>query len=117
MEKADKLVPVLESKFITRPSTEWLQIFRELDIVCGKVNHFKDVLEDEQAWANEYIQKYTCQNGEERILPTCPVRLGSQGAIKFGAPFVYGEHNDTILEDLGYSAAEIEEIKAAGALS
>ena len=117
MEKADKLVPVLESKFITRPSTEWLQIFRELDIVCGKVNHFKDVLEDEQAWANEYIQKYTCQNGEERILPTCPVRLGSQGAIKFGAPFVYGEHNDAILEGLGHSAAEIEEIKAAGALS
>jgi len=117
MEKADQLVPVLESKFIKKTSAEWLQIFRELDIVCGKLNHFADVLEDEQAWANEYIQKYSCQNGEERILPTCPVRLGSQGAIKVGKPFKFGEHNDEILAGLGYSEDEIKEMAAAGALS
>ena len=117
MEKADQLVPVLESKFIKKSSEEWLKIFRELDIVCGKLNHFADVLEDEQAWANEYIQKYSCQNGEERILPTCPVRLGSQGAIKVGQPFKCGEHNEEILAKLGYSEEEIKEMAAAGALS
>ncbi len=117
MEKADQLVPVLETKFIKKTSDEWLKIFRELDIVCGKLNHFADVLEDEQAWANEYIQKYSCQNGEERILPTCPVRLGSQGAIKVGKPFKCGEHNEEILASLGYSEQEIKEMAAAGALS
>ena len=116
MEAAELLVPQFEKAFATKTSTEWLQIFRDLDVVCGRLNHFADVLEDEQAWANEYIQKYECQNGAERILPTCPVRLGSQGAIKLGAPMMYGEHNDSIMAGLGYSEAEIAAMKEKGVL-
>lgn len=116
MAAAETLVPMLEKAFLAKTSAEWLKIFRELDIVCGKINHFADVLEDEQAWANDYIQTYQCRNGAERILPTCPVRLGSQGAIKLGAPMLYGEHNDQVMTDLGYSEAEIAAMKEKGVL-
>ena len=116
MKAAEVLVPMFEKIFITKTSQEWLQIFRDLDIVSGKINHFADVLEDEQAWANEYIQKYTCQNGNERILPTCPVRLGSQGAIKLGKPMQYGENNEEVMASLGYSEEQIKELFAKGAL-
>lgn len=116
MEAAETLVPLFEKAFATKTSTEWLQIFRDLDVVCGRLNHFADVLEDEQAWANDYIQKYECQNGAERILPTCPVRLGSQGAIKLGKPMMYGEHNQQVMTDLGYSEAEIAAMKENGVL-
>ncbi|MBR2934097.1 MAG: CoA transferase [Oscillospiraceae bacterium] len=117
MEAAETLVPMFEKIFVTKTSEEWLKTFRELDIVSGKINHFADVLEDEQAWANQYLQTYTCGNGAERVLPTCPVRLGSQGALKFGAPVLYGEHNRAVLADLGYTEAQIDEIIAKGALS
>ena len=116
MEAAETLVPMLEKIFVTKTSEEWLKIFRELDIVSGKINHFADVLEDEQAWANQYIQKYTCQNGNERILPTCPVRLGSQGAIKLGKPMQYGENNEEVMASLGYSEEQIRELFEKGAL-
>lgn len=116
MEVAETLVPMLEKAFLAKTSAEWLKIFRELDIVCGKINHFADVLEDEQAWANEYIQTYDCPNGAQRILPTCPVRLGSQGALKLGAPMLYGEHNDQVMAELGYSADEIVTMKETGVL-
>ncbi len=114
---ADDLVPLFEKVFITKPSADWLKIFAELDIVSGRINHFADVLKDEQAWANEYLQTYKCVNGVERVLPTCPVRLGSQGALKLGAPMSYGEHNRSILADLGYTEAEIDAIIEKGALS
>ena len=116
MDAAETLVPMFEKIFVTKTSDEWLKIFRELDIVSGKINHFADVLEDEQAWANEYIQKYTCQNGNERILPTCPVRLGSQGAIKLGKPMQYGENNEEVMASLGYSDEQIRELFEKGAL-
>ena len=74
------------------------------------------MLKDEQAWANEYLQTYKCGNGAERVLPTCPVRLGSQGALSFGAPVLYGEHNRQVLAELGYTEAQIDEITAKGAL-
>ena len=116
MEAAETLVPMFEKIFVTKTSEEWLKIFRELDIVSGKINHFADVLEDEQAWANQYIQKYTCQNGNERILPTCPVRLGSQGAIPLGKPMQYGENNVDVMQSLGYSEEQIKELFEKGAL-
>ncbi|MBO5339418.1 MAG: CoA transferase [Oscillospiraceae bacterium] len=117
MEKADVVVPIYEKAFIKKSSAEWLKIFSDLDIVSGRLFHFADVLKDEQAWANQYLQTYKCGNGAERVLPTCPVRLGSQGALKFGAPVLYGEHNRQVLADLGYSEAEIDAIIEKGALS
>lgn len=116
MDAAETLVPQFEKAFATKTSEEWLKIFRELDVVCGRLNHFADVLEDEQAWANEYIQKYECNNGAERILPTCPVRLGSQGAIKLGKPMLYGEHNEAVLKSLGYTDDQIRQMFETGAL-
>lgn len=116
IDAAEKLVPLFEKAFAAKTSDEWLQTFRELDVVCGRVNHFRDVLEDEQAWANDYIQKYQCQNGAERILPTCPVRLGSQGAFALGKPVMYGENNEDILTSLNYTPEQIKALKENGTI-
>ncbi len=114
---ADKAVPLFELAFLKKTHCQWLAVFRDLDIVCGKLNHFRDVLEDEQAWANEYIQKFRCVNGEERVMTTCPVRLGSQGALPVGKAISYAEHNEEVLASLGYKKEEIENMKNNGALS
>ena len=78
MEKAADIVPLLEEKFLNKTSTEWIKLFAKLDIVCGRLNHFRDVLTDEQAWANDYLQKYHCTNGAERILP-CLLYTSQEG--------------------------------------
>ena len=116
MDRASELVPIYEKCFAQRTSGEWLKIFADLDIVCGRLNHFRDVLEDEQAWANGYLQKYHCTNGVERILMTCPVRLASQGVPSFGEPVMYGADNRVVLEELGYSREEIDQMQADGTL-
>lgn len=116
MERAADLVPIYEKCFLTKPSDEWLKIFADLDIVCGRLNHFRDVLVDEQAWANTYIQKYNCTNGAERILPTCPVRLASHGAFELGSPVMYGANNTEILENLDYTPAQIQALKTNGTI-
>ena len=114
MDRADELVPIYEKCFIKKTSDEWLKIFAELDIVCGRLNHFSDVLTDEQAWANEYLQRYRCTNGAERVLPTCPVRLASQGAFALGGPVMYGADNQEILTGLGYVPEEIRRMEEKG---
>ena len=114
MEKAEQIVPLYEPRFLTKTSDEWLKIFAELDIVCGRLNHFRDVLADEQAWANEYLQEYNCTNGARRVLPSSPVRLGSQGVFKLGEPVMYGASNEEILKKMGYSDQEIADMTEAG---
>ena len=117
MERAEKAVPVFEEKFKEKTSDEWLKIFADLDIVCGRLNHFRDVLTDEQAWANEYLQRYHCTNGAERVLPSCPVRLGSQGVFPVGKPVMYGANNEEVLRSLGYGDEEIAALAEKGVLS
>ncbi|MBR4165450.1 MAG: CoA transferase [Lachnospiraceae bacterium] len=114
MENADKLVPIFEPIFREKTSAEWLKIFGDLDIVCGRLNHFRDVLTDEQAWANGYLQEYECTNGAKRVLPSCPVRLGSQGVFPLGKPIMYGASNREVLTGLGYSEEEIAAMTEAG---
>ena len=115
-EKAEIVVPMFEEIFRTKTSAEWTDIFNKLDIVNGKLTHFADVLTDEQAWANEYIQKYNCTNGAERILMTNPVRLGSQGALKIGKPILCGMDNQEVLSSLGYSDEQIAKFGENGVL-
>lgn len=116
MEKVAQVVPLYEKAFAQKTSQEWLGIFKSLDIVCGKLNHFADVFEDEQALANEYIQPYQCVNGETRMITTTPVRLGSQGTLKVGVPFTSGEHTEMVLQGLGYSDEDIADMKQNGTL-
>ena len=107
---------MFEEIFRTKTSDEWTRIFESLDIVNGRLTHFADVLTDEQAWANEYIQKYQCTNGAERILMTNPVRLGSQGALKFGRPILCGDHNHEVLGTIGYDEESIAKLAKDGVL-
>ncbi|MBQ3134205.1 MAG: CoA transferase [Oscillospiraceae bacterium] len=116
MAGADRAGPLFERAFATKTVEEWLVIFKELDVVCGRLSHFADVFEDEQALANEYVQSYHCLNGAERMLTTAPVRLGSQGALGIGEPFAPGQHAEEILRQLGYSEEEMAGMKEAGAL-
>ncbi|MBE6956698.1 MAG: CoA transferase [Ruminococcaceae bacterium] len=113
---SDRAGPLLERAFATRTAEEWLEKFKVLDIVCGKLNLYADVFEDEQALANEYIQSYHCLNGAERMITTAPVRLGSQGALKVGQPFAPGQHGEEILRALGYSDEDVAGMKTSGAL-
>ena len=113
---ADELIPMFEKAFAAHPCNYWLDRLSEQDIVCGRVNHFVDVLRDEQAWANRYLQTYHCCNGEERVLPTCPVMLGSQGTPELGQPFLTGQHNRSILSDLGYTDDQINALENSGVL-
>jgi len=116
MERAEELTPMYESIFATKTSQEWLKIFAELDIVCGRLSHFADVLEEDQAWANGYLQTYHCTNGEERILTSCPVRFGSQGVFQAGTPVMYGESNREVLRSLNYEDEQIDSMIARGVL-
>lgn len=115
-ERADRAVPIFERSFAQKTSAEWLAVFKELDIVCGLLNHFADVFEDEQAIANRYIQEYRCKNGNTCMITTAPVRLGSQGIPAIGAPVSFAEHNHMVLAQLGYTEDDIAELKKVEAI-
>jgi len=105
------LIETLEAIFLEKDSTEWLPILQKADIVHDKLRHIKDVVKDEQAWANNYLYNFTFPNGEQAILPATPIQSVEIGDLpRERGPFL-GEHTKEIMEELGYSTEQIEQLK------
>lgn len=116
VERKAEVIAAMERAFMKKPAKEWRKLFKEADIVSGILNHMKDVSTDESAIANEFVQEYTCRNGEVCMLPCPPLRMASQPLPKsYSAPFP-GEDTVEVLERMGYSAQDIDRLMADGAV-
>ena len=111
-----QVIPVLEQAFLKKPAAQWLELLREADVVCGILSHLNDATKDEQAIVNEFVQEYTCRNGETCMMPCPPTRLASQPLPKSGRTPLAGEDTVEVLERMGYSAQEIDRLMTDGAV-
>ena len=80
------------------------------------MNHFKDVAEEEQAWANGFLEKIEYENGVSLAMPTSPFIMDSVGGIKTKPAGKIGGNTREVLLDMGYSNEEIDKLKNAGVL-
>ena len=106
-----KLVPMLQEYFLTRPVADWVEDLQGANVPCGPINDLADVFADPQVLArNMYL---------EIPHPTLGTIKQTGLPIKFSLtpggldrhPPLLGEHNHEILEDLGYSVAQVEKMK------
>ncbi|MBQ2818112.1 MAG: CoA transferase [Clostridia bacterium] len=117
-QQSDIVIPIMEKAFMKKTSSEWIKLLKEADVVCGVLNHMKDVSRDEQAIANSFIQQYNFKNkeGESCMMPCPPIRLGSQQPpIAVSAPLP-GEDTREVLIKMGYSTEYIAEMLNLGAV-
>lgn len=102
-----EMLELIETAFMKKTSSEWMKLFKEADIVMDEVSHFRDIAVSEQAWANEYVEKYFCHNGEDCVLPCPPVQMASYKRASSPSAAMPGENTDQVLRELGYSEEEI----------
>ncbi|MDO4269162.1 MAG: CoA transferase [Eubacteriales bacterium] len=108
-------VAALDEIFIQHDSDHWVKRLEKYDIAHEKLAHFKDVLKDEQAWANDYLQEYTYPGGEKTVMIGTPVTFASMKDIPFKHSGAVGCDTDEVLKRIGYTESEIAALKAAGA--
>jgi len=86
-------------------------------IPCGPVYNLGEVLADPQVKARR-LTEYMDVPGAARPVPVAntPVRLSeTPGSVRRRAPAL-GEHTDQVLAELGFTAGQIAELRAAGAV-
>lgn len=107
---------IFRQAFVQKPSTHWLQLAREMDMPIVRMNHFRDVAADEQAWANGYLEHMDYPGGNRDVMPTSPIEMASVGPIQTKAAPGIGADTDSVLQSMGYTEAQIAEMKASGAI-
>lgn len=107
----DELVKIIEVEMLKKNRSEWSKLLEEADLPSEKLQSCTDILEDEQAWENKYLFKTTYSNGNEGILVDTPVRFDSVGVKAYQNAPMIGEHSKDILEAIGYTQDEINNLQ------
>ncbi len=101
-------VAALDAIFAEHECSYWLALFEANDIPHERLAHYKDVLEDEQAWANDYLLEHTYAGGNRCVISNTPVSFESvDSASAFVPAGAVGADTAAVLAEIGYSAEEI----------
>ncbi len=107
---------VLKERFLTKTSDEWLAIAKQYDFAATKCQSFADIAEDEQAIANDYVEKVLYPNGNVNTIATPPFHMETvQGLTTRPMPKA-GTDTRAVLLAHGYTDEEIDAMKDSGAV-
>ena len=99
-----------------KPAPVWQQVFEDAGVPAGVVKFKDEILDDEQAWANEYLVRLEHKELGGMTVVAPPVKFESTPLAVKGPTPVLGEHSREVLSEAGLSNEEIEELVSAGAV-
>ena len=110
--KRNELLALLDDLFATGTRDDWVAKLRAADIVSAPINTMLEASNDPDVLANGYVTEIDYPKHGKRLKGHgTPWRFSETPARPGIAPEL-GEHNDAVLGELGYSAAEVADLRA-----
>lgn len=97
----------------TKTSAQWLTFFAQLDLACAPVHDFQDLKDDPHLAAVGLFREFEHPTEGQMRETRFPVTVTGPPPEPDSTPPNIGEHTDQVLGQLGYSALEIDALKAA----
>ncbi len=114
-EKQKAFFDVLDRIFATNTREHWLKTLRGQDIITAPINTLAEASVDPDVIANNYIIEVNHPKAGRIKELGFPWKF-SKTPAKAGIAPELGEHNNEVYEGLGYSAADIEQLKREGVI-
>jgi len=103
--------PPIDRVFRTATSAEWTARLNAAGVANGEVRNIGQMLDDPQLAAREMVQTLMHPTvGATRVIGA-PIKLSATPASLHSAPPVLGQHTDAILNELGYSPADVASLR------
>ena len=110
-DKRSALLRVLDGLFATGPRDDWVARLRGADIVAAPINTLLEASNDPDVIANGYVTAVEYpEHGKTLKVHGSPWHFSVTPA-KIGIAPKLGADNDAVLADLGYSEAEIADLR------
>lgn len=114
-----EVVAEMERKFREKTWAEWEPFLAEQELACEKCRTVEDVLQDEEAFANDQLRRVYYEDqgyGDDHsyTVTTMPVRLASLGDPVLHRSLPVGYDTREVLAEIGWSDDEIAAAAAAG---
>lgn len=111
------LVPLLEQIMLTRTKADWLSALEAAKVPCGAINNLSEVFADPQVLARNMVSTWQHPHQKDLKLVASPLKLSRTPVRQAHVPPQLGQHTSQLLEEvLGYSSAQIEQLKIKGVI-
>jgi crotonobetainyl-CoA:carnitine CoA-transferase CaiB-like acyl-CoA transferase len=110
-ERRATLLRLLDELFATGPRDDWVAKLRSADIVASPINTLLEASDDPDVLANGYVTEVAYPKHGKRLKVHGSPWHFSETPAQVGIAPELGAHNDDILGGLGYSPAQIEDLR------
>lgn len=112
MANARQRVAETEERVRARTTEEWLARFEAHGVPCGPLNFPEDMIDNEQVLANEMVVEleHDLAGPQRQVGPL--MRMSRSPLAAQGSSPPLGRDTDAVMEEGGYSAGEIAELRA-----
>jgi crotonobetainyl-CoA:carnitine CoA-transferase CaiB-like acyl-CoA transferase len=116
MANMHELTVILDEVFCSQPMAYWYKVFGGVHVTFGAVRGPQEVINDPQLRANEIV--VPLEGAGDKLTSTISSPIQVHGVAKVPAKRApgIGEHNEQVLRQLGFSATEIDGLRASGAI-
>jgi crotonobetainyl-CoA:carnitine CoA-transferase CaiB-like acyl-CoA transferase len=111
-----QLTEIVDEIFSAQPMAHWREIFDKVNVTYGLVQDPHDVIKDPQLSENGIIVPLSGAGGNLKSTISSPIHV--HGVTKLPAKRApeLGEHNEEILNELGFNSKEIDDFRTNGTL-
>jgi crotonobetainyl-CoA:carnitine CoA-transferase CaiB-like acyl-CoA transferase len=110
-EKRATLLRMLDELFATGPREDWVARLRGADIVAAPINTLLEASNDPDVLANGYVAEIDYPKHDKRLKVHGSPWNFSETPAQIGRAPELGSHNDEALASLGYTPAQIADLR------
>jgi crotonobetainyl-CoA:carnitine CoA-transferase CaiB-like acyl-CoA transferase len=116
VQSMPQLTAILDEIFGSQPMSHWYEVFNSVHVTFGPVRGPQEVIDDPQLRANDIVVPLEGAGGNLSSTISSPIQV--QGVAKVPAKRApeLGEHNEDVLQQLGFSEGDIGALHASGAV-
>jgi len=111
-----QLAEILDQVFAAQPMTHWYQVFNGVHVTFGAVRGPLEVIEDPQLRLNDIVVPLDGAGGKLVTTISSPIQVHGITKVPARRAPALGEHNEEVLNQLGFGASEIAALHASGAV-
>ena len=104
------LVPLLQEYFLTQPAKHWVDVLQAANVPAGPINDLAEVFNDPQILHREMLVEIPHPTLKSIKQTGLPLKFSVTPGSFDRHPPLLGEHNKEILDSMGYSNEEIDEL-------
>ncbi|RUL72458.1 CaiB/BaiF CoA transferase family protein [Dyella choica] len=116
LENRPQLTAILDELFGAQPMEYWYKVFSGVHVTFGAVRNPQEVIADPQLRANDIVVPLEGAGGKLTSTISSPMQVHGVAKVAAKRAPNIGEHNDEILQQLGFSASEIDGLRESGAI-